>query len=251
MLHKFKAVISTLGIIALLLTTFSAVSFADRGEREYRKDSNKSRSYERSGRYDRSDRSDRSDRDDDDDDVTAPTPMPPVAAPPVAAPPVVVEPPVAAPPVVEPPVVAAPGCRAPGCPAPGCPAPGCPAPGPRWFGALRRQLLRVPRPIQQRQERAFEPPERPRQPDPSRAGSYQRPVIDSTTVNGPPCGEGRYLESSNVIKVPALSGRRLCLGGDTTRAQHHPKGANPSKSKRWAIAYVFKNSFKSSDNLSG
>ncbi|MGW8313872.1 MAG: hypothetical protein ACWGOL_11640, partial [Desulfuromonadales bacterium] len=90
MLHKFKTLISFLGIIALILTTFSAISFADRGEREYRRDTNSGRydhrfdnrdSRSRGDRYDR-DRDDRED-DGDDDDVAAPTPspLPPVVEP--------------------------------------------------------------------------------------------------------------------------------------------------------------------------
>jgi hypothetical protein len=81
MLPKFKALISILGIIALVLTTFCAISFADRGEREYRSsrssDSERSSRYHRSDRYDRYDRYDRDDDDDDDDDaVTNPNPNP-------------------------------------------------------------------------------------------------------------------------------------------------------------------------------
>ena len=89
LLRKLKLLISLLAILALLLTSFTTVGFADRGEREYR------RGYDRSSRYDRSDRHqryDRSDRDDegddrdrdDDDDVTS---TPPVVEPPVVTPP--------------------------------------------------------------------------------------------------------------------------------------------------------------------
>jgi hypothetical protein len=88
MLYKFKALISILGIIALILTTFSAISFADRGEREYRGDRNSGRHDSRFDNRDSRSRGDRSDRDrgdreddGDDDDVAAPTPPPVETAP--------------------------------------------------------------------------------------------------------------------------------------------------------------------------
>lgn len=116
MSQKFKGFIATLGIIALLLTTMSTVCLADRGESEYRRDSDKSRGYENRDWHDRRDRrgwdgardDDRDDdRDEDRDDdrdgaPNVPTPVPPVVdpAPPVTEPaPPVVEP---TPPVVEP-----------------------------------------------------------------------------------------------------------------------------------------------------
>ena len=110
MFSKYKKILAIFGIVAFLVSTLFAVSFAGDNSKERRSD-RYDKKQDRSDRYDRHDRDDSDDSGDDrdsdidDDGMTQPPVVePPVVEPPVVEPPVV-EPPVVEPPVVEPPVV--------------------------------------------------------------------------------------------------------------------------------------------------